>query len=416
MEKFAINGEKSLSGDVHISGAKNSALPIMVASLLSDKPTILKNIPRSKDVLTMKSILEELGVAVTIKNNAFIIDPSGIKECLNPPSNSKRLRYSLLFLGVYLAKFGRLKLPSFGGCALGLRPIDIHIKGLQKLGAKFKRLDGFVYAHTKGLKGAKIRFRFPSVTGTENIILASVLAKGTTKIENAAKEPEVTDMINFLKRMGADIKGAGTSKLIIKGKRRLHGSQYSIIPDRIETATFILAAVITNSRIKIKNTSPEHLKPLIGLLRNIGVEISVGRSSLVIKKHRKIKPFHVKTMPYPLLPTDLQPLLTALASIIDGKSTIEETIYTERFNHVPELLKMGADIKIIKNKIFVKGVKSLCGSHLKTHDIRTGASLILAALAAEGKTILRPAHEIDRGYESIDIKLKSLGADIRRVL
>ncbi len=415
MEKIVIEGENQLSGEVVISGAKNAALPIMAASILADSPVKIYNVPELKDIHTFKKLLEILGAKTEFFNNTFHIDPSTINNYMAPYDLVKTMRASILFLGPLVAKFGKAKVSLPGGCAIGPRPVNFHIEGIKKLGAKVDVVNGYIIAEAKKLKGCEFYFDIPSVTGTENLVMAATLAEGRTVIKNAAKEPEVVDMIRFLKKMGAKIKGEGTEIIEVEGVNSLKGIEYEVIPDRIETGTFMVASGITNGNILIKNSRIDFLEAVVTKLKTTGIEISQENGGIRVIGNDEIKAADIKTLPYPGFPTDMQAQFMALMCFSSGISVIKETIFENRFMHAFELMRMGADIKIEGNNAIIKGKKILYGTKVMASDLRASASLILAGLRAKGKTEVSRIYHLDRGYEKFDLKLQRLGAKILRL-
>ncbi len=415
MEKIVIEGGERLFGEVEISGAKNAALPIMAASILADSPCKIKNVPNLRDVKTFIKLLEILGAKIHFENNTLTIDPTTINNFIAPYELVKTMRASILFLGPLLAKFGYAKVSFPGGCAIGPRPVNLHIEGIKKLGAEVEIKEGYIVAKGKKLKGCEFYFDITTVTGTENLIMASVLAEGKTILKNSAKEPEVVDMINFLKKMGAKIKGEGTEIIEIEGVNRLKGVEYSVIPDRIETGTFMVAAGITNGNILIKNSNIDNLEAVVSKLRTAGVEIKRENSGIRVIGNDEIKAVDIVTMPYPGFPTDMQAQFMALMCFSNGISVIKETIFENRFMHALELMRMGADIKLEGPHAIVRGKEILYGANVMASDLRASASLILAGLRAKGKTEVSRIYHLDRGYEKFDVKLQKLGAKILRI-
>ncbi|MGL4730207.1 MAG: UDP-N-acetylglucosamine 1-carboxyvinyltransferase [Clostridium sp.] len=416
MEKFIIKGGKRLSGEVKISSAKNSVLPILASTILSGDVCVLNNIPMLEDVHVLYDVLKSLNAKVSVRDdNKLEIDTSNLK--LDDVSNElvRKMRASFLIMGAMLARFGYFKISLPGGCNIGSRPIDLHLKGLKSLGADIVTEHGFVEAKADKLKGAKIYLDFPSVGATENIMMAACLAEGETIIENAAEEPEIIDLANFLKSMGAKIYGEGTDTITIVGVDKLLGTEYTPIFDRIEAGTFMIAAVITKSKIKLTNVNEEYLKPVIAKMKEMGVKIDMHKDSLTIDGTVSLKPTDIKTMPYPGFPTDMQAQMMSLLSIVKGTSMVTETIFENRFMHVRELVRMGANIKIDGRCAVVEGVKVLTGAEVKATDLRAGACLILAGLGAKGETTVTDIYHIDRGYVKIEEKFQKLGADIKRV-
>ena len=416
MQQIVIQGGKSLKGKVRISGSKNAALPILAATILTDKKNIIRNVPKLRDIDTFCRLLTSLGTKIKKETNKRVsADCSSISNLEAPYDLVKTMRASFLVMGPLLARFGEAKVSLPGGCAIGARPINLHLKGFQSMGAKIKIKDGYVLAKAKHLKGAKIYFDQPTVTGTENLMLAAVLAKGTSLIENAAKEPEVVDLAKVLIKMGANIKGAGTDTIKIVGVAHLKGFDHNIIPDRIETGTFMIAAALTNGEIKILNCIPGNVKALIVKLQSAGVEITTKDNSLLVKGKHSIKPVNLVTSPYPGFPTDMQAQFMVLMTMAKGTSTISETIFENRFMHIAELKRMGADISIEGHTAMVKGEKKLSGAPVMATDLRASACLILAGLAAKGKTTVSRVYHLDRGYEKIEEKFSALGASIKRI-
>ncbi len=416
MEKIIINGGKKLSGSVKVSGSKNAVLPIIIASILAEGESVIYDVPDLTDVHILKDILTELGAKVDFKNNIFKIDTKGINSWEASYESINKMRASVLVMGPLLAKFGRVRVAMPGGCAIGTRPIDLHLKGFESLGAKISLEQGFVSAiNDNRLKAGKIYLDFPSVGATENIMMAAVLAEGVTTIENAAEEPEIVDLANFLNSMGGNVKGAGTNVIKITGVPGLKGAEHTVIPDRIEAGTYLIAGAVTGSCITIENVISHHIKPIIAKLRDCGVEIEEKDSSLIITKIDKIKSTDIKTMPYPGFPTDMQSVFSVLMCVSEGTSIITETVFENRFMHIDELKRMGASVKIEGKSAVIEGVDSLSGCQVKATDLRAGAALILAGLVSEGKTEVLDVYHIFRGYENIIEKFKNLGADIAHV-
>ncbi len=415
MEKLLISGGQRLKGKVSVSGAKNAALPIMASTILSAGQHRISNIPLLRDVNTMGNLLSHLGAEFHIQNSTVSLDTRKINTYEAPYELVRTMRASILVLGPLLARYGQAKVSLPGGCAIGARPINLHLMGLEKMGAVIELEHGYVTARAKRLTGAEIYLDIPTVTGTENLMMAATLAKGTTRIENAAREPEVTDLADALNSMGARIHGAGDSVITIEGVDELGSLEHQVIPDRIETGTFIVAAGITGGDITIENAKPEHLESVIAKIQETGIQIEkADRGIRVIGSTRPIAK-DVKTMPYPGFPTDMQAQFMALMAIADGTSIIRETIFENRFMHVAELRRMGADITIEGSTATVKGVKSLKGAPVMATDLRASASLVLAALSAEGETIIDRVYHLDRGYEAIEHKLRQLGANVKRI-
>lgn len=415
MDKLEIEGSIRLNGEVTIGGAKNAALPVMAATILAPGEHNISNIPDLRDITTMGKLLAHLGMGYHQEDEEVILQSNDITAIEAPYDFVKTMRASVLVLGPLLARMGETKVSLPGGCAIGARPINLHIMGLEKMGATFTLADGYIHAKAKKLRGATICFDMPTVTGTENLMMAATIADGLTVLENAACEPEVTDLANALISMGADIEGAGTSIIKINGVTSLTPLDYRIVPDRIETGTFLTAAAITGGEITIKECNPAHSESLINKLRDAGIEIQSRENSITVKGPDKIKSEDIKTMPYPGFPTDMQAQFMALMTIADGSSLITESIFENRFMHVAEMKRMGADIKVEGSTATVKGVKNLKGAPVMATDLRASASLVLTGLAAKGKTVIDRVYHIDRGYEKIEEKLKMLGARIRRI-
>lgn len=416
--KLIIKGEARLRGSVKISGAKNSALPIMAASLLpSEGRTKLTNLPRVADVLTLKTAMKKLGVPIHFSEGHALVDSCAIHNSVMPLDDSKKMRASILVTGPLLARAGQAIVAEPGGCVIGKRPIDLHLMGFQALGAKVERLNKeYIRIKANRLRGNKINLPFPSVGATENLMMAACLARGKTIISNAAREPEIIDLANFLITIGARILGAGTSIIEISGVKKLRAAEYKIIPDRIEAGTFIIAAAMAKGKVQIKDVIPEHLTTVAQVIERIGVNISVKRDQNVIiaKGTDRYRATNVTTGPYFGFPTDLQPLLASLLSTSNGVSRITDTVFPQRFSYVNELRRMGADITVLGNSAIVNGVEKLHGTEVLATDLRGGAALILAGLAAEGTTTVNGMSHVDRGYEKIDEKLRKLGASVTR--
>lgn len=414
MQTIIINGGKKLKGEVTISGAKNAALPILAASLLCEGKHRISNVPALADVRTLGRILQNMGVTFERQESEILIN-STLTTPEAPYDLVRTMRASVLVLGPLVARMGKARVSLPGGCAIGARPINLHLMGLEKLGASVEIEHGYVLAKAKRLKGAHISFDTVTVTGTENIMMAAVLAKGETVLEHAAREPEIVDLANALIRMGAIIEGAGTDIIRIQGVDQLVPLEYTVMPDRIETGTFVIAAAITRGSIKIKNCVPAHLDAVLAKVSEAGAEIKISENSIQVNGSRKIKPVDIKTQEYPGFPTDMQAQFMSLMSLADGASVINETIFENRFTHVAELRRMGADIQTEGRSAVVKGVPKLSAAPVMATDLRASASLILAGLAAEGKTEISRIYHLDRGYENIEQKLSALGADIKRV-
>ena len=419
MDKLIIKGGKPLVGELRISGAKNAALPILAATLLSETPVTVGNVPHLHDITTTMELLGRMGVDLIVDEKLNIqVDSSTIRNFFAPYELVKTMRASILVLGPLLARFGQAEVSLPGGCAIGTRPVNLHLQGLTAMGADISVRNGYIHARAERLKGARLVLDQVTVTGTENLLMAAVLADGVTLIENAAREPEVVDLANFLIRMGAKIHGAGTDVLEIEGVHSLSagGLHYSILPDRIETGTYLVAATITGGKVKLKNTQPDLLDSILGKLREAGADITIGENWIELDMHGK-RPHSVsvRTAPYPAFPTDMQAQLTALNCVADGVGVITETVFENRFMHIQEMQRMGADIRLESNTAIVTGVKQLTGAPVMATDLRASASLVLGGLVAEGQTVVDRIYHIDRGYECIEEKLAQLGAEIRRV-
>ena len=419
MEKLIINGGNRLSGHVKISGAKNAVLPIIAATLLGQEScSRLDEVPALDDVETIGAVLRELGVKVDFnpEEHVFTVDSKNITKFEAPYELVRKMRASFLIMGPLLARLGRARISLPGGCAIGTRPIDLHLKGFEALGAEIEMGHGFIDAKApNGLKGAQIYLDFPSVDATENIIMAASMAEGQTVLENPAQEPEIIDLANFLNVMGARIRGAGTNVIKIEGVRKLCGADYTIIPDRIEAGTYMVAAAMTHGDVYIENAISEHLKPVIAKLKEAGVEIEESVDGIRVHCSKRTKAVDIKTMPYPGFPTDMQAQFMALLNVSDGTGVITETVFENRFMHVNEFKRMGANIKIDGRTSVVEGVNRLMGCEVKATDLRAGAAMVLAGLVASGETQVTCIHHIDRGYDGLVPKLVALGADIRRV-
>ena len=418
MDKFVIRGGKKLSGSVEISGSKNAALPILAASLLVEKgETVIHNVPNLADIDTMLKVLEHLGAKIKrdTKEKTVAIKAENLSSFEAPYDLVRKMRASFLVLGPLLARFRKAKVSLPGGCVLGPRPVNLHLTGLSALGAKIEEERGYVIATAERLKGNIIYFDRPSHTGTENLMMSACLAEGETTLVNAACDPEVVDLANFLNSMGAKIEGAGSSTVRISGVKKLHAVEHTCIKDRLEAGTFMMAAALTSGYLEIKDFLPEHLDMVSLKLREMGVEISTNRKSIKVKGSSKLKPVSVTTFPFPGFPTDLQASIMALTCTTSGSSYIRETVFEDRFTHVMELNRLGADIKVNGDRATVIGVPKLKGASVMASDIRAGAGLVLAGLGAEGQTEVLRIYHIDRGYEKFEEKLSSLGAEIKRV-
>jgi len=417
LKKLKIQGGHSLRGEIHISGSKNAALSIIAASIMTEERIVLENIPHLEDVTTMIRLITGMGVSVTLADdNKLILDSSKIRNFLAPYDLVKTMRASILVLGPLIARFGEASVSLPGGCAIGARPVNLHLDGLKAMGADVEINEGYICAKAKKLKGAHFSFSPVSVTGTANLMMAGVLAEGQTILENAATEPEVINLGEFLLKMGAKIKGLGTRKIIIDGVNKLCSAEHKIIPDRIETGTFLVAAAITKGRVLLKKTQPEHLKSVLDLLSQTGAVIFFEEDTIELTMSlTNIKPADFTTQPYPGIPTDMQAQLMVLNAIAPGNSIVVETIFENRFMHVLELQRMGADISLRGNTAYITGVKRLQSAPVMATDLRASAALVLAGLVADGETHIDRIYHIDRGYECIENKLSLLGAKVARI-
>ena len=418
LEKLIVKGGNRLVGAVKTSGAKNAVLPIIAASILGTTPSHLDEVPMLEDVHTISEVLKCLGLAVECspEKNVLDIDSTEITSYEAPYELVRTMRASFLVMGPLLARIGKARISMPGGCAIGARPIDIHLKGFEALGVKIEQGHGYIEASApEGLKGTSIYFDFPSVGATENIMMAASLAEGTTILENAAEEPEIVDLANYLNKMGAKIRGAGTDTIRIEGVDKLHGADYTIIPDRIEAGTYMIAAAMTGGDIVVENVLPEHQKPLIAKLREAGAVVEEDIDKVRVIGKNQLKAVSIKTLPYPGFPTDMQAQMMAMMVIAEGRSKVTETVFENRFMHVVELNRMGAQISTEGRSAVIDGPCKLTGCDVRATDLRAGAAMILAGLVAEGTTRIGDLHHIDRGYENIVAKLKNLGADIERV-
>ncbi len=417
MDKLIITGNGPLSGEISISGAKNAALPILASTLLCPEPVRLSNIPHLRDITTTLQLLGQLGTRIELGERMDLIaDNSEIQSVCATYELVKTMRASILVLGPLLTRFGEAKVSLPGGCAIGSRPVNLHIQGLKAMGADIIIEEGYIHARAKRLQGARIFFDLVSVTGTENLMMAATLAEGTTVLENAAREPEVVDLANCLIAMGAKIRDAGTDTITIEGVEKLHAAEHSVIPDRIETGTFLVAAAATGGSVRLRNTDPIFLDAVFDKLREAGATIESGTDWISLDMHGVTpKAVNITTAPYPAFPTDMQAQFVTLNSIARGTATIKETIFENRFMHVQELERMGADIEVQGNTAIVRGVKKLLGAPVMATDLRASACLVIAGLAAEGDTTIERIYHLDRGYECIEEKLSQLGASIRRV-
>ena len=423
MAKIVVTGGNVLNGEVNISGAKNAVLPILCATLLADAPVEITNVPHLHDVITTVKLLGELGARVTVdqgtlsRGSAIVVDPSSVNQVVAPYELVKTMRASILVLGPLLARHGAAEVSLPGGCAIGSRPVDQHIKGLQALGAEISVENGFIKARVNGrLKGGRYTFDMVSVTGTENVMAAATLAEGTTVLENAAMEPEVIDLAVCLNSLGARIEGAGTPRITIHGVERLSGGRHSVLPDRIETGTFLVAAAMTGGKVTARNARPDTMDAVLAKLKEAGAHIETGETSITLDMQgRRPKAVNLTTAPHPAFPTDMQAQFMALNCVADGVGVITETIFENRFMHVNELLRLGADIQVEGHTAIVRGVERLSGAPVMATDLRASACLILAGLVAQGETTIDRIYHLDRGYENIEEKLGALGASIRRV-
>jgi UDP-N-acetylglucosamine 1-carboxyvinyltransferase len=417
VDRLLIEGGTALAGEVRISGAKNAALPILAGTLLATEPVIVSNIPHLNDVTTTISLLQTMGVQATVDDSLRIeVDASDVANRTAPYELVKTMRASILVLGPLVARFGEANVSLPGGCAIGARPVNLHVAGLQAMGAEVTVENGFIKARADRLKGANIVFDSVTVTGTENLLMAAALADGETVLENAAREPEVIDLANFLIGLGARIEGVGSSSITVQGVERLTGGDYTVSPDRIETGTYLVAAAITGGRVKVLDTAPESLEAVLIKLREAGAAIETGDDWIELDmRGQRPKSVDIRTAPYPAFPTDMQAQFCALNAIAEGVGTITETVFENRFQHVLELQRMGADIQLEGNTAICSGVGSLTAAPVMATDLRASASLVLAGLAARGETVVDRIYHIDRGYERIEEKLRQLGATIRRV-
>ncbi|MBS0184075.1 MAG: UDP-N-acetylglucosamine 1-carboxyvinyltransferase [Nitrospira sp.] len=414
MDEILINGGNRLSGEVCISGAKNSALPILASTILGGGECAITNVPRVVDVLTMGKLLGILGAKVSHEGNHAVIQVDVIASTEAPYDLVKTMRASVLVLGPLVARWGEAKVSLPGGCAIGSRPVNLHLAGLSKLGADISIEHGYITAKAKRLRGARIYCDTPTVTGTENLMMAASLAEGVTMLENAAKEPEIVDLADFLAKRGARIHGAGTDVITIEGVRELHGGDHEVIPDRIEAGTYLAAGAMTHGDVTATHCRPSHLEAVLMKLREAGADVQEEKDTVRLTMPDKLKGTDVRTLPFPGFPTDMQAQMVALMSLAEGTSVITETVFESRFMHVEELRRMGADIRVEGNRLIVTGCKKLTGAPVMASDLRASAGLIVAGLAAEGVTQVQRVYHLDRGYERIEEKLRALGADVRR--
>jgi UDP-N-acetylglucosamine 1-carboxyvinyltransferase len=417
MDKLIITGGVTLDGEVRISGAKNAALPVLAATLLAESPVVISNVPHLQDITTSMELLGRMGVRLVVDERMRVeIDAGTINEFRAPYDLVKTMRASILVLGPMVARFGRAEVSLPGGCAIGSRPVNLHIDGLRAMGAEISVENGYIHARAKRLKGARLVMDLVTVTGTENLMMAATLADGVTVIENAAREPEVVDLANCLNQMGAHVFGAGTDTLRIEGVERLHGTAYEVLPDRIETGTYLVAAAMTGGRVKARGTQPELMDAVLQKLREAGAEIDTGPDWISLDMGgRRPRSVDVHTAPYPAFPTDMQAQFTALNCIASGVGTITETVFENRFMHVQELRRMGANIRLEGNTAICTGVERITAAPVMATDLRASASLVLAGLVADGATVVDRIYHIDRGYDNIEEKLAALGAQIHRI-
>ena len=415
MEKFVIEGGRPLYGEIEIQSAKNAVLPLLAASVLTEERIVIHNCPRITDVLNMAQILEELGCRTSFTDGALTVDPSDAANHEIPAALAKELRSSVFMLGSVLSRFGRARIAYPGGCDIGLRPIDLHLGGLRRLGVRIEEEGGYINCTCGKMRGADIVLGCPSVGATENIMLAAVKAEGTTVIRNAAKEPEIADLQNFVNRMGGRISGGGSSTVVVEGVKSLRGAEYTPVSDRIEAGTFLIASAMCGGELALKNARAENLSALLDKLREISCKIHPIDDKIYIKSGARFSPKLIETSPYPGFPTDLQAPMTALACICGGSTVVVENLFETRFKHVPELIRMGADITVRGRSAFVRGVPRLHGADVCAGDLRGGAALALAAISAEGRSTVTDLRHIDRGYSEFEYKLRGAGARIRRV-
>jgi len=417
MDKLIITGGRPLRGEVRISGAKNAALPILAATLLADSPMLIGNIPHLRDITTTMELLGRMGVDLTVDETMQVeVDATRIENPFAPYELVKTMRASILVLGPLLARCGQADVSLPGGCAIGSRPVDLHIEGLRAMGAEISVDSGYIKARAQRLKGVRLVLDMVTVTGTENLMMAAALAEGTTLIENAAREPEVVDLANCLNAMGARVRGAGSTTIEIEGVKSLHGTTYNVLPDRIETGTFLVAGALSGGRVHVRDTDPRQLDAVLQKLREAGAEIDVTDDAITLDMQgRRPRAVNVHTAPFPAFPTDMQAQFTAMNSVAEGVGTITETVFENRFMHVQELQRMGAQIKLEGNTAICEGVPRLTGAPVMATDLRASASLVLAGLVADGETVVDRIYHVDRGYQNIEDKFAGLGAQIRRV-
>ena len=417
MDKLSITGGKRLDGEIRIAGAKNAALPILAATLLAQEPVTIRNLPHLHDVTTMIELLGHMGVSLLVGDKLSVeIDATTLDHCIAPYDLVKTMRASILVLGPLVARFGEAEVSLPGGCAIGSRPVDLHIRGLETMGATITVEDGYIRAKAGRLRGAHIFFDTVTVTGTENILMAATLAEGETVLDNAAREPEVVDLAECLIAMGAKIMGHGTGTIRIQGVEKLHGCHYDVLPDRIETGTYLVAAAVTGGCIKVKDTRPDIMEAVLAKLEEAGAEIETGEDWITLDMHgQRPKAVNLKTAPYPAFPTDMQAQFSALNAIAIGSGRITETIFENRFMHIDEMARMGAQVVVEGNTVIQQGVERLKAAPVMATDLRASASLVIAALVADGETVIDRIYHIDRGYDCIEEKMGALGAIIKRV-
>ncbi len=417
MAVIQVLGGQPLNGEIRASGAKNAVLPILMATILGDGASEIGNVPYLQDVTTTNELLVQMGVELGINDRMHVlVDPGGLHNRCAPYELVKTMRASILVLGPLLARFGQARVSLPGGCAIGSRPVNLHLMGLEAMGAEIEVREGYIHARADRLHGARIVLDTVTVTGTENLMMAAALARGTTVIENAAMEPEVVDLAGFLQAMGAHIEGAGTSTIVIEGVERLQGACYHVLPDRIETGTFLVAGAMTGGRVRVLETRPDTLEAVLGKLYEAGADLSIGEDFIELDMQgRRPRAVDIATAPYPAFPTDMQAQFTALNAIAEGAAQVVENVFENRFMHVQELIRLGADIRLNGNTAMVRGVERMYGAPLMATDLRASASLVLAGLVAEGETLVDRVYHIDRGYECIEEKLAQLGARIRRL-
>ncbi len=417
MDKLQIRGGVPLEGEVRVSGSKNATLPILAGALLAHEPVVVGNVPHLRDVTTTIGLLGRMGVTVTVdERNRIEVDSSTLRETVAPYELVKTMRASILVLGPLVARFGKADVSLPGGCAIGARPVNIHVAGLQAMGADINIEGGYIRARAGRLKGTRLVLDTVTVTGTENLMMAATLAEGETVIENAAREPEVVDLANFLIAMGAKIAGAGTDKIVVQGVEKLRGTRYEVLPDRIEGGTYLVAGAITRGHVKLKNTRPDHLDAVLAKLVEAGAKVATGDNWVEVDmRGKRPRAVDVRTAPYPAFPTDMQAQFAALNTVAEGVGTVIETIFENRFMHMLEMRRLGAEIRLEGNTAIIRGVERLTGAPVMATDLRASASLVLAGLVAEGRTDVERIYHIDRGYEAIEEKLAQLGAQIKRV-